>query len=119
MRIHHFAIEVENVAESTNFYKDILGFKEELRTYFNDEEIIFLELNGFRIEIIPQKNEASFSEHIHLCLQVDNLDDHIKFLKDVNFKPEEGPYQLDNGWKTVFYRGPDREILEFLQVNED
>lgn len=28
----------------------------------------------------------------------------------------EGPYKLQNGWKTVFYEGPNIEVIEFLQV---
>ena len=31
----------------------------------------------------------------------------------------EGPFKLKNGWETVFYQGPDNEVIEFLQMEEE
>ncbi|MGA9225444.1 MAG: VOC family protein [Mesobacillus sp.] len=116
MRIHHFALEVKNLEAAKTFYEDLLGFKEYLRTSFQDEEIIFLYLNGFMIELIANNLNSHISENVHLCFEVDNIEDQIRRLAESSLLPIEGPYFLENGWKTVFYQGSDNEIIEFLQT---
>lgn len=116
MKIHHYALEVKNLEAAKNFYEDLLGFKEYLRTSFQDEEIIFLNLNGFMIELIENKLNSHISENVHLCFEVDDIEDQIRVLAKSSLVPIEGPYTLENDWKTVFYKGTDSEIIEFLQI---
>jgi lactoylglutathione lyase len=121
MRIHHYAMEVKDLAVSKAFYENILGFKEHTHVAFLGEKIVFLELAGFKLELIEligyNKQSTIDREHVHLCFEVDDLREKIRSFEEMHFSPEEGPYQLNNGWKTVFYQGPDNEILEFLEVN--
>ena len=49
-----------------------------------------------------------------MCFEVDNLYE-VMDQFDSNRKIE-GPYKLENGWETVFYEGPNQEVIEFLQV---
>ncbi|MEH7886977.1 VOC family protein [Bacillus sp. JJ1609] len=116
MRIHHFALEVKNLEAATAFYEDMLGFKEHLRTSFQDEDIVFLNLNGFMIELIANYRNSQICENVHLCFEVEDIDDQIRRLAESSLVPIEGPYFLKNGWKTVFYQGTDNEIIEFLQT---
>lgn len=116
MRIHHFALEVKNHEIAKAFYEDMLGFKECLRTSFQDEEIIFLHLNGFMIELIANNRNSPICENVHLCFEVDHIEDQIRKLAESSLVPIEGPYFLENGWKTVFYKGPDNETIEFIQT---
>lgn len=112
MRFHHYALEVHELEEATAIYKSYFGFQEEGRLSFMDEEIVFLVSGDFRLELIsgPQQNERN----THLCFEVDNLPDMMKKLDDET--RIEGPYKLPNGWETVFYEGPNQEIIEFLQT---
>jgi len=96
----------------------MLGFKEHLKTSLQDEEIIFLEQDGFMIELIANNQVGSQSNHFHLCFEVDDVEQQITRLADYSFQPAEGPYDLENGWKTVFFRGPDQEIIELLQLED-
>lgn len=113
MRFHHFALEVINMEESIAFYKNCLGFQEEGRINFMGEEVVFLVLEDFRLELIPSQGQTQNNQTTHLCFEVNSLNKIMDRLKD--FTRIEGPYQLDNGWQTVCYEGPDQEILEFLQ----
>ncbi|MEH7443769.1 VOC family protein [Bacillus sp. JJ1122] len=116
MRIHHFALEVKNLEAAKTFYENLLGFKEYLRTSFQEEEIIFLNLNGFMIELIANNQNSLIGEHVHLCFEVDDIEEQIRKLAESSLLPSEGPYSMENGWKTVFYQGTDNEIIEFIQT---
>lgn len=112
MRFHHYALEVTNLEESIAFYKKYLGFLEEYRMNFMEDEIVFLILEDIRLELIPGQNLAN--QTTHLCFEVNSLHQVMDRFKD--YKKIEGPYKLDNGWQTIFYEGPNQEILEFLQI---
>lgn len=115
MRIHHFAIEVRQLNRSKAFYEEIMGFTEHLKINIHGEDIIFLELGGFKLELIENKL-ARAADYIHLCFEVGNLNDLVNRLEEYTLIPEEGPCELENGWKNAFYRGPDNELIEFLQA---
>jgi lactoylglutathione lyase len=112
MRFHHYAIEVKDMEASLRFYQTYLGFQIEQKLLFMGKEIIFLTLGECRLELYPHQGEVSQNQAIHLCFEVNNLSD---IVQDVPVL--EGPYQLENGWETVFVEGPNHEVLEFLQFN--
>ncbi|ETI69214.1 VOC family protein [Neobacillus vireti] len=112
MRFHHYALEVNNLEKSIAFYQKYLGFLEESRMFFMGEEIVFLILGDFRLELISGHQLSDKTAHI--CFEVSDLAKVISRF-DASLKIE-GPYKLENGWETVFYEGPNQEILEFLQV---
>lgn len=114
MRIHHYALEVKNIKASIAFYQTHLGFQIEETLKFMGEEIVFLTSGECRLELISNQENACHERTVHLCFEVDDIG---KLMKEVPIL--EGPYQLDNGWRTVFFEGPDHEILEFLQVHPD
>jgi lactoylglutathione lyase len=115
MHFHHFAIEVKDMETSIAFYQRYLGLQEEGRLRFEKEDIVFLVNSDFKIELISG-GQQNVSQGVHICFEVDSIEDIIKtFIKDGIFA-SEGPYMLHNGWKTVFYEGPDNEVIEFLQI---
>ncbi|MFZ7946559.1 MULTISPECIES: VOC family protein [Bacillaceae] len=113
MRFHHYALEVNNLEQSIAFYKRYLGLVEECRFSFMGEEIVFLALGAFRLELISGQQEPSQTTHI--CFEVNDMGEVMNRFADI--RKIEGPYSLENGWQIVFYEGPDQEIIEFLQVN--
>ena len=118
MRFHHLAIEVKELVTSIAFYQKYLGLQEEGRLQFNKENIVFLANNDFRIELISG-GQQPVSQGVHICFEVDKVQEIIKtFIEDGIFALE-GPYKLKNGWETVFYEGPDNEVIEFLQIREE
>lgn len=116
MRIHHIALLVKDLEISKIFYEEMFGFKENLRISFQDEEIIFLEQNGMMIELITNNQGISHSDQYHICFEVEDVDLQINRFAVYSLQPSEGPYALKNGWKTVFFRGPDQEVIELLQI---
>lgn len=111
MRLHHYAMEVNNLEEAIAFYQKYLGFHTENRISFLGEEIVFMVSEDLRIELISNQQEKKMT---HLCFEVLDLHEVMNRL-DINRKVE-GPYTLQNGWKTVFFEGPNQEMIEFLQI---
>ncbi|MBB4825060.1 catechol 2,3-dioxygenase-like lactoylglutathione lyase family enzyme [Sporosarcina luteola] len=111
MRVHHYGLDVKDLEQSTSFYQDLLNLKIETRFSFMEEEIVFLASGGFRLELIKTEEEE---KTIHICFEVADL---LEVMNRLDCADRlEGPYELPNGWKTVFYKGPSQEILEFIQI---
>lgn len=115
MRFHHFAIEVKDLETSIAFYQKFIGLHEEGRLLFQDENIVFLANNDFRLELISG-GKRPVSQGVHICFKVDTIHEVIKNFQEDGIIAIEGPYKLENGWETVFYKGPDNEVIEFLQI---
>jgi lactoylglutathione lyase len=113
MRLHHYGLEVANLEESIKYYTDLLGLELESRHSFLGEEIAFLASSHFRLELVchPDSNNSA-----HLCFEISDLQQVIDNLG--RNKIAEGPYKLNNGWETVFYKGPNHEMIEFLQMSQ-
>lgn len=112
MRLHHYGLEVSNLEESIKFYTDLLGLELESRHNFLGEEIAFLASSHFRLELVCHHQSTNSA---HICFEISDLQQVIKTLGSNHIA--EGPYKLDNGWQTVFYEGPNHEVLEFLQTS--
>jgi lactoylglutathione lyase len=117
MHLHHYAIEVKDLETSIAFYRKYLGLQEEARLQFNKENLVFLVNNDFRLELISG-GQQPVSQGIHLCLEVDRIKEVIHIFNEDGIVALEGPYKLENGWETVFFKGPDDEVIEFLQVRQ-
>lgn len=118
MNIHHYGIQVSNMEKSIKFYQSFLHLHVESTIHFMDEEIVFLTGKDIRIELI--KGNGIKSRFLgHIAIQVENLSNFMLRINEKGYFPMEGPYQLFNGWRTVFYAGPDGEVIEFIQVSND
>ena len=119
MRLHHFAIEVKDWKTSAAFYQKYIGLQEESSFLFSGEKIVFLKEKDFRLELISSSEQpTSNPSSVHLCFQVDSINEVIFRFNENGIFSIEGPYKLANGWETVFYQGPDNEVIEFLQIGE-
>ncbi|WP_419956057.1 VOC family protein [Neobacillus niacini] len=117
MRMHHFGIEVKDLETSAAFYQKYIGLQEESSFLFAGEKIVFLKEKEFRLELISSSEQpTSNPSSIHLCFQVDSINEVIFRFNENGIFPIEGPYKLENGWGTVFYQGPDNEVIEFIQI---
>ena len=116
MRFHHVGIEVSDIYACKTFYEDILGFEENGRFHYGEEEIYFLERDGIRIELIENRSKpVRGGECIHFCFEVEHLDAIIEAFSNRDIVPVEGPFILEN-WRIIFYQGIGRELIEFLEV---
>ncbi|KGM45523.1 VOC family protein [Neobacillus niacini] len=117
MHMHHFGIEVKDLETSAAFYQKYIGLQEESSFLFSGEKIVFLKEKDFRLELISSSEQpTSNPSSVHLCFQVDSINEVIFRFNENGIFSIEGPYKLENGWETVFYQGPDNEVIEFIQI---
>lgn len=109
--LHHVGIYVSDIKRSSKFYELILHVTEKEKLIWNDTELLFLKGEGFQIELIHATNEQAYT---HIAFSVTSVTAKINELKQKGITPTEGPFGLPNGWKTVFYEGPDGEEIEFI-----
>ncbi|GGB70155.1 VOC family protein [Fictibacillus barbaricus] len=114
--MHHVGIYVSDMKRSSEFYETILPVLTKEKLIWEDKELLFLRGEGFQIELIPSSTINSAGTHI--AFSVTSVTDQINALKQLGLTPTEGPYKLSNGWKTVFYDGPDGEEIEFIRTTE-
>lgn len=118
MRFHHFAIEVKDLETSVAFYKDYLGLQEEQRIVYNEEKNVFLVSDDFRLELTSDgRQPVDPHPAAHICFEVNSINEVIQRFNKNGIAALEGPFKLENDWETVFFEGPNHEVIEFLQVN--
>ncbi len=77
---------------------------------------------GFEIELIqdrePQGDYSVKGIVNHLAFTVDNMEEAMNYYrqKGIQFNSEQ-PQPAPDGGKTIFFYGPDRELLQFVQRN--
>ena len=142
--VHHACVIVSDMEKSLGFYRDLLGFRETINiTYDADpvmmdlpgtkpvQHLVMLDAGNVNIELIqylepkgrPFDRQPCDAANMHICFKVDDIRSVYKetrdkgiiaFHRDPDFiKEDGGPL---SGYGYVYFRGPDREILEFIQV---
>ncbi|WP_370901096.1 VOC family protein [Chryseobacterium gossypii] len=142
-RANHVGITVKNLEKSIAFYEaltgtrvsniDEIGGPRMAKTQgLNDTKIKYanLHLENLNIDILeyvlPESEQASYKNNqisaMHLCFEVDNMDDAIQRLKEIGVEPEGEPivFQEEDGLKSGFgtavayFRDPDGINLEII-----
>ena len=116
MKLHHIGINVSSLERSKQFYQTHFGFKEEFKAIIGSEEIVFLKRGEERLELIQDGDYASLQSRVHFAWETADLDAQIKRLARKGLEPVDGPLQLDNSWRAVFYEGPDGELIELINA---
>ncbi|MDR7074921.1 VOC family protein [Fictibacillus barbaricus] len=114
MMLHHIGMYVENLERSVAFYEKIVTIQSMEKLNWNDTKLLFIKGEGFQLELIQDAHEVTKGAHI--AFTVMSIEEKIRELQYQGLSPSEGPYQVENGWKTVFYEGPDGEEIEFIEL---
>jgi catechol 2,3-dioxygenase-like lactoylglutathione lyase family enzyme len=140
--VHHTCVIVSDMEKSLRFYRDLLGLEEGVNiTYDADpammdlpgtrpkQHLVMLSAGNTVIELIqyiepkgkPYDRRPCDAANMHICFQVDDVRKihremsakGIRFHRDPAFIGEDGGGLAGYGY--VYFRGPDNEILEFIQ----
>jgi lactoylglutathione lyase len=122
-RVEHTAIIVKDLDESIEYYSTILGFKLRIRGSNERREMAFIYLENeanFEIELIrdlvPSIIYSQNGIVNHLAFTVESIDESIHNLssKGIVFKSVIPNIAID-GAKTIFFDGPNGEILQLVE----
>lgn len=142
-RANHVGITVKNLEKSIVFYEALTGIKvsniDEIggermaKTQgLTDTKIKFanLRLDNINLDIleyvIPESEQASYSNNqisaMHLCFEVDNIDDAMKRLKEIGVETDGEPIIFEEadglkagyGTAVAYFQDPDGTNLEII-----
>ncbi|MED4586172.1 VOC family protein [Brevibacillus choshinensis] len=126
-KAEHVAMIVTDMDRSIAFYQEMFGYQVRLRGQGPTREMTFLfhdNQPGFEIELIRDLTPmGDYSEQglvNHLAFTVDHIDEAIAYYREkgIVFKTEKPNPSLDGG-RTIFFHGPDRELLQFVEPGKD
>lgn len=120
MKWHHVGIHVQKMEESIRFYKECFDFSVEQSMELEGERIVFLQRDDIVVELVEleEKETTPETKTIHFSWQVSDLSKWMEQLATSNLYPVEGPLVLNNGWTTVFYQGPNQEVIELIKCKQ-
>ena len=107
-------LEVNNLAESLEFYSDVLGFEIESNNDKADPPIASLKSGSLRITVVQQvETMLKRGRGVHFVLGVDDVDDFYERLNSRNVDVGE---PRDEGWggRFVNLQDPDGYRLFFV-----
>jgi lactoylglutathione lyase len=122
-KAEHVAIIVNDIEKSIRYYSDMFGFTLRSRGQNARREMAFLKhanQPGFEIELIfdliPQGDYADKGIVNHLAFTVDNIQEAIQYYqgKGIVFHSDH-PNNAIDGAKTIFFTGPNGELLQFVE----
>ncbi|WCN37185.1 VOC family protein [Aneurinibacillus uraniidurans] len=122
-KAEHVALVVVDMDRSISFYTEMFGYQVRARGENAVREMAFLlhpNQPGFEIELI--RDLASGSEYStqsvvnHLAFTVDNIEEAMAYYgeRGIIFTTEEPKRAIDGG-RTIFFHGPDQELLQFVE----
>lgn len=125
-KVEHIAIIVNDIDESINYYSTMFDFELRVRGSNERREMAFLSHKNqrdFEIELIKDLIDlgdySNKSVVNHVAFTVENLEEAMNFYKEkgVTFTTETPNIAID-GAKTIFFYGPNKELLQFVQPNK-
>ncbi|WP_019121822.1 VOC family protein [Brevibacillus massiliensis] len=126
-KAEHVALIVTDMERSIQYYSSMFGYKLRTRGQSATRDMAFLyhdDQPGFEIELIRDlKPLGEYSDSgivNHLAFTVENIEEAMEYYrqKGVQFNSEKPNTAID-GAKTIFFHGPDRELLQFVQPNRE
>lgn len=126
MKIHHIALTVEDLQQSENFYKDVLGFVEVKRFERKDlrGRAVFLESEGIKLEIWEFSEKPSIKNKLsnlkivglkHIAFVVSDISKIYQELKTKGLEISE-PQLGASGAYFCFLKDPDGILIEFYEI---
>lgn len=121
-RVAHINIVSDDLSASEHFYCYVLGLKKAFEFYKEDK------LYGYYIEVgdttfievflQEEHGEPQFSRIRHFCLEVDDLDEMIKSIRDKGWQITDKKLGSDNAWQ-AWLRDPSGIDFELHQYTDE
>ncbi|MCM3440681.1 VOC family protein [Metabacillus halosaccharovorans] len=117
----HVGIQIADIDKSISFYQEVVGL-ELLDQFLHTDGKMKLAFLGVKDQIIVELIEGynpdlpDEGKVHHIAFEVDNIEAERKRLQSANVEwIYEDITVLPNGAKYIFFRGPDKEWIEFFE----
>jgi len=117
----HVGIQIADIDKSISFYQEVVGL-ELLDQFSHTDGKMKLAFLGVKDQIIVELIEGynpdlpDEGKVHHIAFKVDNIEAERKRLQSANVEwIYEDITVLPNGAKYIFFRGPDKEWIEFFE----
>lgn len=116
-----------DMEDSISYYCEMFGFKLRARGTNPKRDMAFLyhdDIPGFEIELMrdlyPGETYAEQGIVNHLAFTVDNIEDARKYYESrgITFSSDTPTMAIDGG-KTLFFLGPNRELLQLVEPPDE
>ena len=128
MRIHHIGYLVKKIDKAKDSFISI-GFsvkQETIYDQFRDVNILFMEKDGYMIELVSPHSEKSVVAHLmktyknspyHICYESENFNEDTTSLAKKGFMSidQPAPAPALNGRRVCFFISPQIGIIELLE----
>jgi lactoylglutathione lyase len=122
-KVEHVALIVTDMEKAISYYSNMFGFTLRTRRQSKIRDLAFLKHDyqpGFEIELIrdlvPQDLYSERGIVNHLAFTVEDMEEAIQYYKDKGISFNSETYDIANdGTKTIFFYGPNRELLQFVE----
>lgn len=130
LKPHHFAISVEDLEESVDWYSQKLGFKK-VQAFRKDDmevDVAMMELNGINLEIfcfdksleLPEYRKSLGSDlkvlgMKHFAFEVDNIEEVFQDLREKDVKFIVEPTVGSSGHRFAFFVDPNGIMMELFE----
>lgn len=122
-KVEHIALIVTDMEKAISYYSNMFGFTLRTRRQSKSRDLAFLKHDqqlGFEIELIrdlvPQDLYSERGIVNHLAFTVEDIEEAIQYYKDKGISFNSETYDTaNNGTKTIFFYGPNRELLQFVE----
>lgn len=121
LEFDHYAIYVDDLARSVDFYRKVMGL-EEMPEPFHDGRHVWFHVGGnLQLHIItPRKSAMRPTEDVHFAFRVESLSEFIAHLEGLGVaygdqRPDGKIRMRADGIPQVYFQDPDGHWLE---VNE-
>lgn len=122
-KVEHIALIVTDMEKAISYYSNMFGFTLRTRRQSKIRDLAFLKHDqqpGFEIELIrdlvPQDLYSERGIVNHLAFTVEDMEEAIQYYKDKGISFNSETYETANdGTKTIFFYGPNRELLQFVE----
>lgn len=117
----HVAVRTNDLVASSQFYVDILGFESSHEFQGGENQLLFLTLDTFTIELVHKPNNANIGSTgviNHFAFHTDSIATVKKDLAAAGYPITKEILTPIDGNLLLFTEGPNGERIEFMQAVE-
>jgi lactoylglutathione lyase len=125
-RLDHVGIRVHDLARTVNFYQQ-LGF-DVIRDDRHEHVVVLRNAAGAELNLLDSADTAVAGSNVlmdqtfrypgytHIALRVADINDTLRDVAAAKIRVTEGPVTFGDGKTSIFFRDPDRNVIELTQL---